>query len=184
MTKRNTRRGNTQNSRLFPVPLAGKVRPQVGKGVIKASRSDVSPTFKKDGSPIVGFTPALHKRRMSLWNNGAFTLIELLVVVLIIGLLAAVALPQYNKAIKRARIMDVVQFVKTVEKATDLWLLQNGGFPQEETVLLGKDINLLDIDVSGMLDFESQYEASSVSGNFSVLTLPYCSSSECGFYVE
>lgn len=58
-----------------------------------------------------------------------FTLIELLVVVLIIGILSAVALPQYTKAVEKARIAEALNNIKTIQDNIDLYLLENGGFP-------------------------------------------------------
>ena len=58
--------------------------------------------------------------------NRAFTLIELLVVVLIIGILAAVAVPQYQKAVFKSRVTEAKVLLKTMVDAGDLWLLKTG----------------------------------------------------------
>ena len=58
-------------------------------------------------------------------NKQAFTLIELLVVVLIIGILAAVAVPQYQKAVDRAKAAEGVQLISSLQKAMEVWMLAN-----------------------------------------------------------
>ena len=55
-----------------------------------------------------------------------FTLIELLVVVLIIGILSAVALPQYQKAVFKSRMAEAFVNLKAIADAVKLCEMENG----------------------------------------------------------
>lgn len=82
-----------------------------------------------------------------------FTLIELLVVVLIIGILAAVAVPQYENAVLKSRAAELLANLKTIRQAADAYYLANGKRP----------MNFTEIDISfpGMKLEESEGVAES-----------------------
>ena len=58
-----------------------------------------------------------------------FTLIELMVVVSIIGILAAVALPQYSKYIQRAELVDPLAMAAAIREDVTVYYLENRRFP-------------------------------------------------------
>lgn len=61
--------------------------------------------------------------------NKGFTLIELLVVVLIIGILAGVALPQYEKSVMKSRMAAAVPIAKSIKDNLTMFHLSNGRYP-------------------------------------------------------
>ncbi len=66
-------------------------------------------------------------------NKQAFTLIELLVVVLIIGILAAIAVPQYKKAVLKSRYTQAKTMGAALANAMEVYYLANGTYtPQLE----------------------------------------------------
>ncbi len=68
-----------------------------------------------------------------------FTLIELLVVVLIIGILAAVAVPQYQVAVAKARTVTMMPLLKSISDAEQVYKLGNGQYTM--------NLNELDIEM-------------------------------------
>ena len=67
-----------------------------------------------------GMTPLL--------SNSAFTLVELLVVVLIIGILAAIALPQYQKSVAKARLANLLVVGRELHEAQERYYLEHGSY--------------------------------------------------------
>ena len=105
-----------------------------------------------------------------------FTLIELLVVVLIIGILAAIAVPQYQKTVWKSRAAQLLLAVKDLRKAQNLYYVANNTYPEK--------ISELDVDWPGWTntcssDF-SMFEISSqtknaclTNGDFVLFLRPY-----------
>ena len=76
-------------------------------------------------------------------NKQAFTLIELLVVVLIIGILASVALPQYKKAVYKSHYAALKNMTQAIADAQQVYYLANGTY--------ATDFDELSIDTGGKL---------------------------------
>lgn len=62
-------------------------------------------------------------------NNVAkgFTLVEILIVVVILGILAAIVVPQFTNAANESRVGNVATQVSTIETQLELWAARNNG---------------------------------------------------------
>ena len=76
-------------------------------------------------------------------HQKGFTLIELLVVVLIIGILASMALPQYFKAVERSRMSEAVSWLSHIAQAQQRKFLQVNRYANS---FMGLDVGPAGVD--------------------------------------
>ena len=87
---------------------------------------------------------------------GSFTLIELLVVVLIIGILAAMALPQYFKAVERSRMTEAVTLMDSIAKSQRRKFMQTNRY--------ARNFEGLDVSPKGATGMEYYTKGDPVTG--------------------
>lgn len=73
-------------------------------------------------------------------NKLGFTLIELLVVVLIIGILASIALPQYRMAVTKSRVASMLPLMRRWKDAFAEYKLQHGDYGNENDGIPNGDV--------------------------------------------
>jgi prepilin-type N-terminal cleavage/methylation domain-containing protein len=66
---------------------------------------------------------------VSTRGSGGFTLIEILIVVIILGVLAAVVVPMFGETSNEAEINVCMENMGIIQRAMDIYKLQNGEFP-------------------------------------------------------
>ncbi len=157
--------------------VVGQAMPDVKKDLscpqaapLLSSRSvgmrDIRDAIKNFAAPI----PRIETLRGDEARGSGFTLIELLVVVLIIGILAAVALPQYKIAVAKSRMTQLQIRFNAIEKAVQIYFMANNTFPN--------DVRDLDIDIE---EQGAQYaHLSSLTGDESAKGLVYLNGDQCG----
>ncbi|MBO5910683.1 MAG: prepilin-type N-terminal cleavage/methylation domain-containing protein [Elusimicrobiaceae bacterium] len=106
-----------------------------------------------------------------------FTLMELMVTVIIIGILASIAVPQYTKAVNKARLAEAVTNLSSLQKGIDMYCTQFR-CNAKETVFLKTSGTRLDVDLQGSLNCDSD---SCDSKNFSYTAS--CNTSNCSITI-
>lgn len=89
-------------------------------------------------------------------DKKGFTLLELLVVVVIIGILAAIALPQYKEAVEKSIMQEAIMNLRTIASAQDRFYLMNNRYAHYD------EINKLDIEIPGEI---KGYNQTHLAGN-------------------
>ena len=93
-----------------------------------------------------------------------FTLIEILVVILIIGVLATIAVPKYQKTVWKSRSVELLQNAKALNNAKQVYALANGTDPT--------DISALDLSWPGFTNTcSSDFSAYGINSSTSKMCL-------------
>jgi prepilin-type N-terminal cleavage/methylation domain-containing protein len=87
-------------------------------------------------------------------NQKGFTLVELMIVVIIVGILAAVAIPMYQGATERAKASEAVAALGTIRGAMRVYYAEHGtyvnaAFVDNAQVTVSSILDVSDTDLLG-----------------------------------
>ena len=117
------------------------------------------------------------------FKRGGFTLIELLVVVLILGILAAVAMPSYRRAVATARVGTLLPLMRSISDAESRFYMANNRYSQSFSALdismpSGGELkkNSVGTEVMSYVDFHCYFHMSADAAAQGSSSSLYCAS--------
>lgn len=138
----------------------------------------ISPTATSARRSPLDFKAKLLRHLISKRTEGGFTMIELLVVIIIIGILAAIALPSYLNQVNKGKQAEAKQYMGAMNRSQEAYYLEQGSFATDIDQLglgIKKQTENYDYSVTSNYDLSfpiSQNNAMSrKKGLFSYLTL-------------
>ncbi|NQT47200.1 MAG: prepilin-type N-terminal cleavage/methylation domain-containing protein [Candidatus Omnitrophica bacterium] len=100
-----------------------------------------------------------------------FTLIELLIVVLIVGILATVAMPQYTKVVDKARLVEVKTSLRAIGDAIHFYYMETGRYPSNANPASSSTELLITVADTPYWHFNVQVDGQAVA--YSIGDKPY-----------
>jgi prepilin-type N-terminal cleavage/methylation domain-containing protein len=104
---------------------------------------------------------------MTKRNRKGFTLVEMMIVVLIIGILIAIALPNFMRARENARLRACVSNMKQIQAAIEQWAMENKKAANDAVPTLG-DLSPTYIKTWPTCPSGGSYTISGTVGNYSI----------------
>jgi general secretion pathway protein G len=90
--------------------------------------------------------------------KGGFTLVEILIVVVILGILAAIVIPQFTEASTEAKLSSLVSDLQTVRSQIELYKIQhNDTLPGSTSGVSWEQAMTMKTDVDGTLNANGKY---------------------------
>ncbi len=108
-------------------------------------------------------------------NRRGLTLIELLVVILIVGILAAVAVPIYTNYMLRARRSDAKTVLEQVRAAQEMWRAERGSYAINDGngTAVAKLVNTMGVPPSPVFDYNWSFSVGPTATTFTAQAVPF-----------